>query len=362
MLDSDGDGIPDSVEGTADSDGDGVPDYLDIDSDNDGLIDSAEAGADPANPLDTDGDGIADYVDLDSDNDGLTDVLEAGGPDADGNGIVDGFNDADGDGHDDMTAAFPHADPDSDGDGIVDHLDLDSDNDGLPDTWESISSLADVDGDGVLDDLTDLNGDGLADNYNANTLVDTDRDGASNHLDLDSDGDGILDLTEAGGDDLNGDGLVDAWTDSDGDGIVDAVDVDITDGADEDGDGIDDFADADFIFANDSDGDGIIDIFDDDFLGTGFLPFVVNGEVSEPGELPDVDANGVPDVLEVNAVTAAALPEGLIHTGLAGRGGCAIAPPLAGGVKTPVDPLLALLAVLAAGGMIYRRRERALYR
>ena len=74
----------------------------------------------------------------------------------------------------------------------------------------------------------------------------------SNHLDLDSDGDGALDLAEAGGDDLNGDGLVDAWTDSDGDGVVDAVDVDVTGGEDADGDGIDDFADADFIFADDN--------------------------------------------------------------------------------------------------------------
>lgn len=60
-------------------------------------------------------------------------------------------------------------------------------------------------------------------------------------------------------DDLNGDGLVDAWTDSDGDGVVDAVDVDVTGGNDADGDGIDDFADADYIFASDTDGDGIND-------------------------------------------------------------------------------------------------------
>ena len=34
-LDSDGDGIPDSVEGQKDSDGDGIPNYLDLDSDGD---------------------------------------------------------------------------------------------------------------------------------------------------------------------------------------------------------------------------------------------------------------------------------------------------------------------------------------
>jgi len=300
--------------------------------------------------LDTDGDGIADYIDLDSDNDGLTDVLEAGGSDADGDGVVDGFNDADGNGHDDATAANPHADPDSDGDGHVDHLDLDSDNDGLPDVWETLGPDADTNGDGHLDDWSDFDGDGLADNYVANSLVDTDNDGATNHLDLDSDGDGALDLAEAGGDDLNGDGLVDAWTDSDGDGIVDAVDVDVTGGNDADGDGIDDFADADYIFADDTDGDGIIDLFDADFLGDGYLPFTAGGEAVEPGALPDLDGNGVADVLEANA-PAAALPEGIIHTGLAGRG-CVV-----GGIGAPPDPLLPLLAVLAAGGLLYRRRE-----
>jgi len=68
-------------------------------------------------------------------------------------------------------------------------------------------------------------------------------------------------------------------------------------------------------------------LFDDNFPGTGLLPFVVNGDVSEPGDLPDVDANGEPDALDVN--TAAALPEGLFHAGLAGRGGCVIVPGVA---------------------------------
>jgi len=282
----------------------------------------------------------------------LTDVFEAGGSDADGDGVVDGFNDIDGDGHDDATAANPHANPDSDGDGYVNHLDLDSDNDGLPDVWESTGLSADADGDGYLDDTTDLNGDGLADNVIANNVVDTDNDGAHNHLDLDSDNDGALDITEAGGDDLNNDGRVDAWTDSDGDGVVDAVDVDITGGNDADGDGIDDFADADFIAASDFDNDGIIDQFDDDFLGTGFLPLTINGDDPQTVSLPDTDGDGIPDVIQVNApALEAALPSGFVHTGLAGNG-CVI-----GTSDSPTDPLLPLLAGLALGGMLYRRRE-----
>ncbi|HML94801.1 MAG TPA: YncE family protein [Thermodesulfobacteriota bacterium] len=61
--DSDGDGIPDSVEGSEDTDGDGVKDSLDTDSDGDGATDAEEAGPDPKSPVDSDGDGIHDYKD-----------------------------------------------------------------------------------------------------------------------------------------------------------------------------------------------------------------------------------------------------------------------------------------------------------
>ena len=39
ITDADGDGIPDSTEGTGDLDGDGIPNYLDLDSDGDGVPD-----------------------------------------------------------------------------------------------------------------------------------------------------------------------------------------------------------------------------------------------------------------------------------------------------------------------------------
>ena len=45
-LDSDGDGIPDSVETAADVDGDGNPNFLDLDSDNDGIPDAFEGTVD----------------------------------------------------------------------------------------------------------------------------------------------------------------------------------------------------------------------------------------------------------------------------------------------------------------------------
>lgn len=69
IMDEDGDGIPDEIEGgdEIDTDGDGIPDYLDTDSDNDGIPDGVESSAD------TDGDGIPNFRDLDSDGDGVQD-------------------------------------------------------------------------------------------------------------------------------------------------------------------------------------------------------------------------------------------------------------------------------------------------
>ncbi|MCV9387576.1 MBG domain-containing protein [Reichenbachiella ulvae] len=64
-ADADGDGIPDSEEGTGDTDGDGTPDFEDEDSDNDGIPDSEEGS------VDSDGDGTPDYKDEDSDGDGI---------------------------------------------------------------------------------------------------------------------------------------------------------------------------------------------------------------------------------------------------------------------------------------------------
>jgi len=115
-LDSDGDGIPDFVEGNGDVDGDGIPNYLDPDSDNDGLNDGWEVahGTDPYN--------------ADSDRDGVPDGIEAGYGDTDGDGLINALDpDDDGDGiatrDEDANHNGDPTDDDTDGDGIPDYLD-----------------------------------------------------------------------------------------------------------------------------------------------------------------------------------------------------------------------------------------------
>ena len=70
------------VQVVLDSDGDGVADTVDIDDDNDGYKDSDEitAGSNPLDmtsvPVDTDGDYISNITDTDDDNDGISDINE----------------------------------------------------------------------------------------------------------------------------------------------------------------------------------------------------------------------------------------------------------------------------------------------
>ena len=253
-LDDDNDGILDTVEGddTVDTDGDGIPNNKDLDSDNDGILDAVEAGFTDADndgevdgtgydtdgkvtasdgyvtPADTDSDTIQDYVDLDSDNDGILDAVEAGFTDADNDGEVDGDGtgvDADGK----VIGSDGYGTPaNTDSDTIPDHLDPDSDGDGISDAIEA--GFTDADGDGEVDGTVDTDGT-VSDSDGYGTPADTDLDGTPNHLDLDSDNDGILDSIE--GDDTvdtDGDGTPNYLDiDSDGDGCYDAVEAGFTD-------------------------------------------------------------------------------------------------------------------------------------
>jgi len=386
--DSDGDGISDAIEdGTTDTDGDGVVDALDPDADNDGLNDGDEVGANPLMPVDTDGDGTPDYLEPDSDNDGIPDSIEgdvdtdndgipnyldsdsdndgipdtleddlAVGLDTDGDNIDDAYDvdatggaDSNNDGIDDALMPI-----DTDGDGVLNYLDLDSDNDGIPDTVEAdIDLLADGDNDQINDiydvDLTtgtDANNDGVDD---ALSPTNTDTDDVPDYLDLDSDNDSLLDVTEAGGVDANGDGIIDTpadneatlgqptdtdadgigdWreidsnadgvpdivgtpeealdadgngvvdvlTDADGDGIADPVDR--VDGfgtaSDTDRDGIDDSIEG----TDDTDGDGIPNFQDTDSDNDGIDDSV---EVGDPTVPADFDGDGIPNYIDTDS-------------------------------------------------------------
>jgi gliding motility-associated-like protein len=94
---------------------------------------------------------------------------------------------------------------------------VDTDRDGVPDTID-----IDDDGDGIVD-IND------AFPTNPSEWKDTDRDGTGDNTDLDDDNDGILDGCDV---DVNGDGIPDNGFDFDGDGTIDSCDTD------KDGDGV----------------------------------------------------------------------------------------------------------------------------
>ena len=302
--------------------------FKDLDSDNDGIYDAFESGretldssgrvvsASDSNGLtvgagtalrDSDADGVVDSRDLDSDNDGLVDLVEALGTDANGDGRIDQFDDNNGDGADDGLQRSVSVVIDSDKDGVPNYRDLDSDQDSLSDILETQGIAADLDNNGVLDNFADGDNDGLDDNLAANPVRerDTDQNGVPDQVDLDSDGDGISDLVEAGGVDIDNDGIVDVLADSDEDGIPDIADASATGGEDSDQDGIDDMFDVTFTSGNDADGDGITDQFDPDNDGNGFVgpgPAEDDGQ-GVPIDLPDSNNDGTPDIQQSGART-----------------------------------------------------------
>jgi gliding motility-associated-like protein len=167
-------------------------------------------------PKDTDGDTIADQLDLDSDNDGIPDTIEAQGNNTIAYTSIDlnkdGMSDAFGTG-------FIPKDTDNDVSigGVPDYLDLDSDNDGIYDLVESGSSAIDTNNDGVIDGPKSSFGtNGLSlsletanDSGTLNYIIrDTDSDGIKNYREIDSDNDLCNDVIEAGFQDPNNNGLL----------------------------------------------------------------------------------------------------------------------------------------------------------
>lgn len=222
FFDDDGDDLPNHFD--PDSDNDGIPDITEEDldgHDGDGSCDlsSAEAGAsgqdidsdgdidsnDAFVPNDQDGDGTPDYLDIDTDGDGICDIREGSTFPFD----TDGDNSISPSEFDtiDQGGNYPGGNsdgcihgnelPDTDSDGTDDFRDLDTDNDGIPDSQEAGPSAE-----------------------NCGPPRDTDGDGTPDYRDPDSDDDGIDDGDEGeiGTDPLD--------PDSDDDGVSDGDEVD----------------------------------------------------------------------------------------------------------------------------------------
>jgi|GEM_PF-411382 len=340
-TDTDGDGLDNVFETTGlspeDTDSDGTPDYLDSDSDNDGYPDLLEG-------WDTDGDYAANTspANSDTDGDGLDNNFDnIVGPNATTNPSNNGedANDFPNQTTSDQTTERDWREAnDYDGDGIADNVDYDDDNDGILDDDESLTNdpNGDEDGDGMPNWLdtsdggnggdgsttsyTDSNGDGIPDVY------DFDEDGIPNHLDLDSDNDGITDLAEnpsGTGTDSNGDGIVDGSADADNDGILDSADsndgaagspgssIEDTDGdgnpdsqdLDSDNDGIPDLLENPDGTGTDSNNDGIVD-GSADADGDGILDSADSDDAnagSPNSEPTDTDGDGVHDAVDLDS-------------------------------------------------------------
>ena len=348
-LDSDNDGLSDVIEaGGSDPDNDGI---IGTGTPTVNALGQPDNG--PLVEVDTDNDGTPNQRDLDSDNDGVNDIREFGFTDQDDNGEVDGFSDIDGDGRDDASASsqlppldtdndgtpdFRDAD-DTDGDGVFDAVDLDDDNDGIPDVDEGDGSV-DTDADGIpdsrdldsdndglfdvteagigsLQDIAALDADnngqidgavgsnGLADavetavdsdllNY---SVIDTDSDLTADFRDLDSDNDGTFDVTEAGGPDPDGNGLIGTGNPP----TVNALGI----------------AGGSMGTPVDTDNDGLPDFQD-----------------------IDANGNGIPDNQETEAE---------IQTGVDGIGGCSAVS------QAPFDPTLPTIFLAA---LMYTARQR----
>ncbi len=359
--DTDGDGVPDSVELTdgtdpndagdyRDTDGDGVPDHVEtvddgtdpdnandyVDSDGDGVPDYVEAnvyGTDPqvADSGDTDGDGVPDYQETyvdgtdpddaaaftDSDSDGVPDYVEINAYGTDPQ--VADAGDTDGDGVPDYTETFVDGtDPDdataftdSDGDGVPDYVETnvygtdpqaadagDTDGDGVPDYTETYVDGTDP---GDAQDYRDSDGDGVPD-YVETSVYGTDPLVADA---LDTDGDGVPDYTESYVAGTEPDDASD-FVDTDGDGVPDYLEVAVydtdpetADAGDTDGDGVPDYTET-YVHGTDPD-DAAIYLDSDNDGVPDYVETAVDGTDPQDGNsFVDTDSDGVPDYVEVN--------------------------------------------------------------
>lgn len=296
-IDDDDDGIPDIGENAAgvdefgDADADGIPNLYDP-TPGGGIPAFIDANADGINDaFDTDHDGIINSLDLDSDNDGIPDIIEAGGTDSNNDGIADSLTDTDSDGlvdtYDVSNGGIDIPNGDTDKDGIPNARDLDADGDGILDVKEA--GLADANNDGLADGT--LGSDGWSDTVDALAslnLPNTDSRGPANYLDIDSDDDGLTDNVEA---QSTVGYLLPSGSDLDKDGIDDNYDNDDAAFAGNANNGLTPYnhegTDSPDYLDSDSDNDGVNDLKE----GTGVLgaTLTITSDTDNDGLLDQFD-------------------------------------------------------------------------
>jgi gliding motility-associated-like protein len=226
-LDDDNDTIPDILEYGGlnpldDDDSDFIPNYRDtdfsIDANGDSIVDV----------FDFDNDGVPNHFDLDSDNDGILDIVELGNSslDTNNNGRTNnsvGVNGLDNsvENNDSENAIITYTIPNTDSNGNPNYLDIDSDGDGIVDNIEGQSTESYITPNSIFSEA------GIDTAYpNGINPVDTEDDTISDYLDTNADNDIRDDIIE--GWDLNNDGIpetIPANSDLDNDGLDDAFDI-----------------------------------------------------------------------------------------------------------------------------------------
>jgi hypothetical protein len=307
----------------ADGDGDGVPDVYDGDRDGDGYFNGDEllGGSNPdkavSTPPDADGDLIMDpFDDSDTDLDGASDAEEhyagtdptdngdtpPGVPDLDNDDIPDVYDqDRDGDGWTNFEEQIYGGNPDK-----ASQTPPDADGDDVPDALDN----SDTDGDDAPDSIEYADGSDPNDPFDFPHYggYDKDADGVPDPLDKDRDGDGYLNVLEeqCGG---SADNASVTPPDADGDLLPDKLD-----NSDTDGDG---WTDSEEYYADtdptndldypgapppDLDGDGIPDASDDDYDGDGYSnqdETSYGGNAGNPAVTPpDADGDNTPDAID----------------------------------------------------------------